>query len=288
MLWRAWTLGGSRRLSLIAAGVAFYGLFGLVPAVAVLVMAWGFVADPATIEAELNNLHDFLPPQAFELVQGEVDRIVGAHQAFGGWATLMSLLVMLWSARLGVGGLIEGVNAMHGLSVRNSVWQTLVAIALTVVLVGVAVIALASVVVVPLLLGLLPLGDLASTALLVANWAILLAVVLGGLALVYRYGLNRPARGPWFTSGLWTAVGLWAVASLALSWFLGNFGNYGAVYGSLAAVIALLFWFYVSAYAVLLGAAVNAEAERQHEDTQVRSARFQRTATNGEQPEPQS
>lgn len=261
---RAWgtlsdvfTLVGERQVALVSAGVAFYALLAIFPGVAAVVALWGLLSDPAMIEAQVGLLEEFVPDEAFGLLNDQVDRTVDNHQGGLGFTTVVSLLVTVWSARLGVGALIQGLNAAHGVPDRGGIWHNVMAIALTLSLMGVALVALATVVVVPVVLAFFPLGGLALFAVRAANWVIVLAVVLGAVALVYRYGPNTERRAPWITPGLWLSVAVWAGASIGFSYYLANFGNYSAVYGSLGAVIALLMWFYISAFAVLLGAALN-------------------------------
>ncbi|MBK5928282.1 YihY/virulence factor BrkB family protein [Rhodobaculum claviforme] len=255
------TLLGERQVALVSAGVAFYALLAIFPGVAAVVALWGLLSDPAMIEAQVGLMREFVPDDAYDLLVAQVDRMVDNHQGGLGFTTAVSLLVTLWSSRLGVGALIQGVNAAHGVPDRGGVWHNLIAIALTVSLMGVALVALAAVVILPVVLAFFPLGGLALFAVRLANWLVVLAVVLGAVALVYRYGPNRKPRLPWLTPGLWLSVGVWASASVGFSFYLANFGNYSAVYGSLGAVIALLMWFYISAFAVLLGAALNSVLE---------------------------
>ena len=249
---------GERNVGLIAAGIAFFALLAVFPGVAALVAFWGALSDPAMVETQLDLLREFLPDEAFDLLVGQVDRVVSTHERALGLTTFLSVGVTLWSARLGVGALIQGLNAVHGVPHRGGVGHTAIALVLTLGLIGVAMLALATVVVLPVVLAFLPLGGLTLWALRIANWAVVLVVVLGGVALVYRYGPNRRPRLPWLTPGLWLAVALWAAASLGFARYMEGFGDYGAVYGSLGAVVALLMWFYISAYAVLLGASLNA------------------------------
>lgn len=262
LLGDVWNAAGERHLGLIAAGVAFFSLFATFPGVAALVALWGTFSDPAQIDAQVGVLREFLPAEAYSLLDSQIDRLVSdAHQGAWGWAAVLSLLVTLWSARLGVGALIQGLNAAHMVPNRGGVWHVATALVLTLALIGVAIVALASVIVLPLLLALMPMGGLAERALRIANWVVVPGVVLGAVALVYRFGPNKRPRSRWLSPGLWLAVALWTVASVAFSRFLAGFGDYNAVYGSLGAVVALLMWFYLSAYAVLLGAALNAEVE---------------------------
>lgn len=250
---------GERNVGLIAAGIAFYALLAVFPGVAALIAFWGFMSDPAVIETQLALVEEFLPDEAFALLGGQVDRLVSAHDSTLGLATLVSMAVTLWSARLGMGALILGLNAVHGVPNRGGVGHTVMALVLTLALIGVAILALATVVVLPVVLAFFPLGGWAFWTLRIANWVVVLAVIAGAVALVYRFGPNMRPRVRWFSPGLALAVALWAAASVGFAEFLSRFGDYGAIYGSLGAVIALLMWFYISAYAVLLGAVMNAQ-----------------------------
>ncbi len=256
-----WTLAGERNITLISAGVAFYALLAVFPGVAALVALWGFMSDPELVQGRLELVREFVPEEAFGLLAGQVARLAGAQDRALGLTSLISMGVTLWSARLGVGALIQGLNAVHGVPHRGGIAHAILALLMTLALIGVAMAAIGTVVVLPVLLALFPLGGFAFVALRIANWLVVLAVVLGGVALVYRFGPNRRPRTRWFSPGMWLAVGLWAAASLGFSWYLAHFGDYGAVYGSLGAVIALLMWFFISAYSVLLGAVLNARLE---------------------------
>ena len=253
-----WTRVGERNVALVSAGIAFYAMLTIFPGVAAVVSLWSVLSDPAQIEGQLGLIREFVPEEAFDLLADQVDRLVGDVDGTLGLTGIVSLLVTLWSARLGVGALIQGLNAVHGVPDRGGIGHTLMTMALTLTLIGVAIVSLATVVILPVVLAFLPLGGWTYLALRGANWVVVLMVVLGAVALVYRFGPNMRPRVRWLSPGLWLAVGVWVAVSVGFSWYLSNFGNYGAVYGSLGAVIALLMWFYISAFAVLLGASLNA------------------------------
>ncbi|MFC2966997.1 YihY/virulence factor BrkB family protein [Acidimangrovimonas pyrenivorans] len=258
---------GDSKLGLIAAGVAFFAMLAIFPGVAAVIALWGYVYDPSVILGQTALLADFLPPSAFAILKGQVETLVAANNSALGWASIFSTLFALWSARSGVAALMQGLNTIHGTRDRGGFWHIVAALVLTLVLIGVALTALALVIVLPIVLAFFPLGGWAAQALVAGQWIMALAVVLLGIALVYRYGPNREGvRTPWLSPGLALAVVLWAVASLGFSYYIANFGSYNRIYGSIGAVIALLMWFYISAYVILLGAALNEEieAERPH------------------------
>jgi membrane protein len=249
-------------LGLISAGVAFYGLFALFPAITAVIAIWSLVADPIVVDEQIALMEEFLPTEAYGLIDAQVDTLTSTTSSRLGWATLVSILAALWSTRAGVSALMRGLNTIYGTPNRKGLRHYMAALGLTGVLVGVALVALTMVVIAPIVLQFLPLGVFTALALSFARWVIAVGVLLVGLAIVYRYGPNRQCvRMRWLTPGALMVVGLWAVASIAFSYYLANFGNYNEVYGSIGAVIALLMWLYISAFLVMLGGGLNVELE---------------------------
>lgn len=259
---------GQRNVGLISAGVAFFAILAIFPGLAAVISLFGFLADPVVIRDQLVLLQDFAPPEAYLLLDAQVNALLDAPQSTLGWTTLISTTAALWSARAGVGALQRGLNAIYGGKTRSGFWQVVSAVGLTFALVGVVLVALLSVIVVPVVVSYLPVGPLSGLVLSVLPSAVALGVMVWGLGLVYRYGPNlgagafRRATARKTTPGIVLAVILWAVASIGFSVYLTNFGTYNEVYGSIGAVIALLMWFYIGAFVVLLGACLNAEMDR--------------------------
>ena len=124
--------------------------------------------------------------------------------------------------------------------------------------------AIASIIVLPLVFSPFGLGSLTETLARVARWPVLLLVLLIGLAVLYRYGPDRrAARWQWVTVGSVFAAVTWIVASFLFSWYLSNFANYNATYGSLGAAVGVMIWLWISTTVMLLGAELNAEIEHQ-------------------------
>lgn len=252
-----------RNLDLIAAGVAFYAMLAVFPAFAAVIAFWGFISDPSIIEDQLNMLRGLVPAEAFALLDGQVQALVAANSSTLGWATIVSIGGALWSTRAGVGALVRGLTAVYGTQPREGYWHSLAAILMTFALIGLALTALVAVIVIPIVLVFLPLGPLTNMALTGARWFLLIGVGLTGLWLVYRFAPNHAVpRSRWASPGALVALILWAAASWGFSFYLGNFGNYNQIYGSIGAVIVLLMWLFISAYAVLIGAALNAEINK--------------------------
>ena len=223
------------------------------------------MADPSQVSATLEVAEPVLPPDVFTILADQVDQLVGAEQSALGIATLISFGLALWSARLGVQALMEGLNVVYGeTDTRNIVVQYLFSLLLTFVLILFAIVSLLAVVAVPAILRFVELGGAGAVLAQIAPPVILGFAVILVIGALYRYAPSRsPARKRWITPGAVIATVLWVTVSLGLSVYFGRFTDFNQTYGSLGAVIALMFWLYASAFVVLLGAEVNAQMELQ-------------------------
>lgn len=266
-IWRVarqvWIVSGRTHMGLIAAGVAFYGIFAIFPGMAALIAVFGLISDPAVVRAELALLHEVIPDQAYDLLVAQLERLLTASGATLGWTTALSFAIAVWSTRAGVSAVVQGLNAIYDIPNRGGLWHEVVSIGMTLALMAIAVVALLVVVVAPILIALVPPYPGTVLVLQWLRWGAALAVLVSGLGMIYRYGPNRRAAGVvWMTPGAVVVVALWLAVSAGLSLYLSNFGSYNEVYGSIGAVIALMLWLWVSAYLVLAGAAVNVVLER--------------------------
>ena len=258
LMMAVWTTATERHISLIAAGVAFFGMFALFPATAAIIAIFGLLADPAIVVQQLELMREIIPEDTYLLFVGQMGRLLAAQTGTLGWASGLSLVLALWAARAGVAGLMEGLNAIANRPARNGFKQIVVAVTLTITLVGLAITALIAVVVAPIVMTFAHIDTDTAWLLEVIRWLVALFVLYAALSLLYRFGPNqRGARLRWMTVGAGTAVVLWIGASAGLSYYLGNFGRYNEVYGSIGAVIGMLLWLYITAYLILLGAALN-------------------------------
>lgn len=253
-----WRLSDERELDLIAAGIAFYGFLAIFPAATAVIAIWGSFADATLIRQELELARDYLPPDVWQLISDQIESLLAVQRGGLGLGTFLSLFLALWTARASVAALMRGLNAIHGLPNRAGHWHHLRALLLTLVMVGLAIAALMAAVVGPLALSFFPLGAFATLALEAVQLTLSLLIVVIGVALIYRLGLNRQINHPLFTRGILVAVVIWVAASRGLVIYLANFDTYNRIYGSIGAVAALLVWLYLSGYAILLGAAVDA------------------------------
>ncbi len=263
---------GEGHFSLIAAGVAFYAMFAVFPGLTATIAIWGLVADPGVINDYLVVAERFLPPEGATLVHDQVVALMTAPKIALGWATVVSLLIAIYSARAGVSALIQGLDVVHRAVPRRWVWGWVVDFVVTGALIGALFVALVTVVVVPVLLSYVRLGTFEAWLIKVLPWGAMSILVLTCLSILYRFGPNVPGgfRSPWITVGVLVATIAWSGVSIGFSVYLANFNSYNTIYGSIGAVIILMTWLYLSVWAVLLGGAINAELD---ERVQARAAR---------------
>jgi membrane protein len=267
VLSRAWRSSQEDNVSLLAAGVAFFGFLALFPALIALVTLVGLIADPEQITQQVQSFTVGLPQASRQLIS---DQLHALAQSSGGALTIglvVSLVAALWSASSGTSSLVEAVNiAYEEKETRGFVKLRGIALLLTVGTVVFLVLTLALIAVVPVVLQAVPLGPLGTVLAQVLRWALLVALIIVGLAVLYRIAPDRnPPKFRWVSVGSVVAALLWLLGSAGFSLYVNLFGNYNKTYGALAGVIVLLLWLFLTSYIVLLGAEINAQAEYQTE-----------------------
>jgi membrane protein len=252
------------RVLATAGGVVFFGLLAVFPAVTALVSFYGLFADPSTIGANLQTLSLMLPDGSFAIVQDQIARVLAKGNASLGGAFLFGLVFALWSANAGVKAIIDALNVVHEVHEQRSfVMLNLLSLAFTLSGIVALLLMVSAVVAFPLALDHVGLTPDSQIVVSLARWPLIFVVLLVALSILYRFGPSRAApRWEWFGGGTLVAAGLWIAGSVALSWYLSNFGNYTATYGSLGAAIGLMTWMWMSATIVLVGAELNAVLER--------------------------
>lgn len=267
---RAFAEGKADNVSMLAAGLAYFAFLALFPALIAAVLIYGLVADPADVQEQIDSLSGALPPEAKSLISDQMSSIASSSGGALGVGLVISLLGALWSVSGGVSNLINAVNVCYDEEETRG-FLRLRGLALLLTVGGILFMALAVglVAVAPVVLDALKLGTLGTILLQVGRWVLLVLLVVFGLAVVYRIAPDRDApKFRWVSVGAVVATVIWVIASVGFSLYVSNFGSYGKTYGALAGVIVLLLWFFISAYIVLLGAEINAEAEQQTaEDT---------------------
>jgi membrane protein len=272
VLKRAWAENKADNMSIIAGGVAFFGFLAVFPALIAIISIYGLVASPSTVTTQVESFSKSLPRSAADLISQQLTTIT-SHS--GGALTIglvVSILGALWSASGGVSHLMTAVNiAYDETENRGFLRLRLTSLALTLGAIVFVLITFGLVAVVPAVLSALPLGVAGTVLAQVVRWVLLLAVMAGSLAVLYRVAPDRDApRFRWVSLGSVVVTVVWAIVSLLFSFYVNNFGSYDKTYGAIAGVIVLMLWLYLTCYLVLLGAEINSETEHQtaHDTTE--------------------
>ena len=291
ILWRAKDEISRDHISVVSAGIAFYALLSIFPAIAALVSVAGLVIDPADIADQLETVVGMLPPEAAGILQDQVVKVTSSSKTGTGVVAVFGLAVALYGAMKGVLTLIEGLNiAYDEEETRGMVKLYLTALAITFgAILGTAA-GLGLVVLLPSLVALGHLPPVLETLINILRWPLMAALAMLGLAALYRFGPSRAEpKWRWISVGAVLATTLWIVGTVGFSIYVQNFSSYTETYGALGGVIVLLTWMWLSAFVILAGAELNAETEQQTERDTTSGAPLpmgQRDAVKADTPPP--
>jgi membrane protein len=265
ILWRTYEQVGEDRLLAVAAGVVFYGLLAVFPAVTALVSLYGLFASPSAISDHLSLAAGILPQGAVDILREQIDRLTSGNGAKLGFGFIFGLALALWSANAGMKAIMDALNVVYEEKEKRSfVKLNLVSLAFTLGGIGSLLVALGAVVILPVALNYLGLQNVTDLLFRLARWPLLLVLIIVSLAVLYRYGPSRcEPRWQWISVGSAFAAIAWLASSALLSWYLSSFANYDATYGSLGAGIGMMMWMWISSIVILLGAQLNSEIEHQ-------------------------
>lgn len=253
------------RVIAIAAGVTFYTILAIFPAIAALVALYGLFADPSTIANHLQALSSVVPGGALDVMGEQLGRVALQGSGTLGFAFVLGLAVSLWSANAGMKALFDALNIVYAEPEKRSfVMLNAVSLAFTLGGLLIALLAIGAMIVLPIALDYLGLGAATAWILTLGRWPLLLIAISFAIALIYRYGPSRSKpQWQWISWGsAFAAIG-WLVVSILFSWYAQNFGNYNKTYGSLGAAIGFMTWIWLSTIVILIGAELNAEMEHQ-------------------------
>ena len=265
ILWRVYDRLNEDRLLAVAAGVVFFGLLALFPALAAFVSLYGMIADASTIDSHLSLVSGILPDGAVQVLHESLTRLTANRGAGLSVGFIVGLLLALWSANSGMKAVIDALNVAYGeKEKRGFIRLNLLSLVFTLLGMLSLVVAVGAVVAAPAVLGGMGLGAVSDLAIRFLRWPALVVLVVLGLEALYRYAPSR--REPqwrWVSVGSVTAAVIWLVGSALFSWYIANFGNYNATYGSLGAAVGMMMWMWLSMIVILVGAELNAETEHQ-------------------------
>ena len=249
------------RLMTEAAGVTFYALLAIFPALAALISLYGIFADPKMVSDHLAALQGLLPGGGMDILKEQVTSLTSGEPKALGFGALFGVATSIWSANQGIKALFDALNVVHGVpETRSFLRRTATTLAFTFGAIVFVLLAVAGIVVVPAVLAFVGLGSVTAMLLSVARWPVLLAGIMVFLALVYRFGPSRAGlRMRWLSPGGAFAAVAWLAGSAAFSWYVANFGSYNKTYGSLGAAVGFMTWIWISALIVLVGAELNAQ-----------------------------
>ena len=260
---RGWAEAKADQVPLLGAGVAFYGFMALFPSLIALVLIYGLVADPAQIASQIGQLTAGLPDEASKIITDQL-QLVSSQQTKAGIGAVVAIALALWAASGGMSNLMTAISTAYDEEQKRSfIKKRLLALGLTLGAIVVMVIMLALVAVFPALAGLIDNG-VVRVLLTIARWVLIAVVASATLAVLYRIAPDRDApKMRWVSVGAAIATLLWIVASVGFSIYVSQFGSYAKTYGAIAGIVILLLWLFITAYAILLGAEINAESEQQ-------------------------
>ena len=254
---------GDHRTIALAAGITFYSLLAIFPAIAALVSIYGLFADPLTIGTHLDKVTGILPGGAISVI-GDQLALVSAHGNNAlGVTFLVGLGISLWSANAGIKSLFDALNIVYAEhEKRNLILLNAVSLVFTTGAILFVLLAIGGVVALPKVLESIGLSEASDMLLNIGRWPVLLIMVGLALALIYRFGPSRQkVRWRWITWGSAVASIVWLIASALFAFYAANFGKFNQTYGSLGAVIGFMTWIWLSAIVILAGAEIDAEME---------------------------
>ena len=265
ILWRTFSEVSSDHVLLIAAGVTFYALLALVPAMTALVSIYGIFADPGAIDRQMALLVGFVPGEGLEIVREQLRRLTEQGTTKLGLTSLIALVIALWSANAGMKSMFEAMNVAYDEEEKRSFLRlTMMTLAFTLASIATIVISIGLVLVLPVVLRFVGLGALAQWASRIGGLALVLGLMIAGLAALYRWGPSRhEARWRWITPGALLAIVVILITSILFTWYAASFGSYNATYGSLGAIFSFMTWLWIMATIVIVGAELNSEIEHQ-------------------------
>jgi membrane protein len=256
----------SQRVSLVAAGCAFYATLALFPTITMLISLYGLVFNPETVQPQLHYLQNFMPPDVYSLISQRIQGIVSQPAKGLGVSFAVSLLISLWSSSTGTKSVINALTlAYNERETRGIIRFQLMALGMTFIAVIGTILAIGFLVFVPIALAFLGLPEDMKFMVTLISFVAMIVFVIAALGLLYRFGPAGKGR-VFYAPGAAIATIAWLTASWAFGLYVGRFAAYSATYGPLATIIGLMMWFYISAYVVLFGAEFNASLDREWRD----------------------
>src|SRR4051794_25842712 len=232
ILLRVYANVSRHRVMALAAGMTYYSILAIFPAIAALVAVYGLFADPSTIARHLDQLGGFLPGGAIDIAGDQLTRVASKGSQTLGLTFLIGLGVSLWSANAAMKALFDTLNIIYGEEEkRGFVKLNAASLGFTVGGILFVLAALGSIVALPIVLNYVGLSRVGDLLLRIGRWPMMYLVITLALAVVYRYGPSREKpQWRWITWGSAIASFLWLCASGLFAFYASNFGKFNETY----------------------------------------------------------
>lgn len=255
-------------IPIVSAGVAFYAFLAFFPAIIAFISIYGLVTDPQMAEQQVSRMSEMMPEQAFSIIEQSMDNLMETSSSALGWGTLFGILISLWSANQGTRSLFTGLDIAYRTdNERGFIKQNALTLLFTLAAIIILILSLGLIVIFPAIVNTIGLSGTIEGLITWLRWPLLALIVIAGISLIYQYAPDRTTpEFKWVVLGSVVATLLWLIASWGFSLYLSNFGNFGEMYGPLAAVVILLLWLFLTSFIILLGGEINRATEAYAED----------------------
>ena len=246
-------------LAILAAGMAFFFFLSIFPAIIAMLSLYGLIVDPQEAHQQMSQLSSFLPQQVEHLIQTQLSRVSSISGSSLSWGVILSILIALWSSHKGIRAMFKAIDIVYDIeNNRNFFKKNGLALLFTLIGIVLVIISLAVIVVFPSLTNHLDLHGIMSVMVTWGRWVILGFIIVFYIGAIYKFGPARDYHGhKWLNPGAFMATILWLLASWGFSLFINNISNFNRIYGSLAAIVILMLWFFLTGFIILLGAEIN-------------------------------
>ena len=250
-------------IPIVSAGVAFYAFLAIFPGIMALFSIYGLATDAQSAQEQITRLAEVMPEETVSLIEGRMDKLMETSTSALGWGTIFGILVALWSANRGIKSLFTGLDVAYSVeNGRGFFKQYAMTMAFTLGTIFVIIVSLGFIVLFPLLVNTIDLPETIKSLITWLRWPFVALIIISAISLIYKFGPARKTPGfQWVVLGAIVATLVWLIATWGFSIYVSNFGNYSEMYGSLSAVVILLFWLFITNFIILVGGELNRATE---------------------------
>lgn len=250
-------------IPIISAGVAFYAFLAIFPGIMALFSIYGLALDAQSAHEQITRLATIMPEESISIIEGRIDKLMETSTSALGWGTLLGFLIALWSSNRGIRSLFIGLDVAYRVDNRRNFFkQYAMTLLFTLGAIIVIIVSLAFIVLFPVLVNTIGLPETVESLINWLRWPFLGIIIISAISLIYKYGPARDTPGfIWVVLGATVATVLWLIASWGFSIYVSNFGNFSEMYGSLSAVVIMLFWLFITSFIILVGGELNRATE---------------------------